>query len=321
MRAEPLTLSHLEEASELFAASYRRQREAVPIMDPDHGTAKNARPKLEKLLEKHPGVAVFDNGRMVGYMAGMYIDSFLSQHRGAYSPEWAHGSAEENAFEIYRLLYREIAGRWVADGCLTHAVNFMDHASEAQNAFSWNGFGGICVDAMRPVEPIPVKLREGLQILPMQEDDIPDWLPMLEAQNLHLAGAPSFVPRPETESLDDLLDMLEQPGAGAWMAWLDDEPVGYMKVAPAANGAAWSVNGERKFAVNGAYIMPQHRGEGLATSILACIMEWAASEGYVRCSVDFEATNPEACHLWLKHFQPVCRSSVRRLDGRIVKNI
>ncbi|MDD4307626.1 MAG: GNAT family N-acetyltransferase [Thermoplasmata archaeon] len=321
MRAEPLTQSHLVEAGELFAASYRGQRELVPILDPEHGTAKNAQLKLEKLLEKNPGVAVFDKDRMVGYMAGMYLDRFLSQHRGAYSPEWAHGSTDENAFEIYRLLYSEIARRWVADGCLTHAINFMDRASEAQNAFSWNGFGGICVDAMRPVGPIPLSPVEGLQVLPMQEDDIPDWLPMLEAQNLHLAGSPSFMPCLETDSIDDLCDMLKQPGAGAWMAWLDDEPVGYMKVAPAANGAAWSVNGERKFAVNGAYVLPQHRGKGLATAILACIMEWGASEGYVRCSVDFEATNPEACHLWLKHFQPVCRSMVRRLDERILKII
>jgi hypothetical protein len=48
-------------------------------------------------------------------------------------------------------------------------------------------------------------------------------------------------------------------------------------------------------------------------------MDWAVEEGFVRCSVDFEATNLEACQFWLKHFQPACRSMIRRLDERILQ--
>jgi hypothetical protein len=51
--------------------------------------------------------------------------------------------------------------------------------------------------------------------------------------------------------------------------------------------------------------------------LLATVMDWAAAEGLVRCSVDFEATNLEACNFWLKYFQPVCKSMIRRLDERI----
>lgn len=93
-----------------------------------------------------------------------------------------------------------------------------------------------------------------------------------------------------------------------------------MKVAPIEDGAAWVVNGDRKIAVNGAYVKPEHRGKGIAKVLLSTIMDWAAKEGLIRCSVDFEATNLEASRFWLKYFQPVCRSMVRRLDQRIVRD-
>ena len=81
------------------------------------------------------------------------------------------------------------------------------------------------------------------------------------------------------------------------------------------------VNGERKFAINGAFVYPGHRGRGMAGALLSAIMDWGVAEGFERCSVDFEATNLEACHFWLKHFRPACRSFVRRLDERIINSI
>jgi GNAT superfamily N-acetyltransferase len=73
--------------------------------------------------------------------------------------------------------------------------------------------------------------------------------------------------------------------------------------------------------VNGAYVKPEYREMGIAKSLLSAIMEWALREGFVRCSVEFEATNVEACRFWLKYFEPVCRSMVRRLDERILNTI
>jgi len=318
MKITELRQQHLGEASELFAASYRTEREIVPILDENFGTTAAVLPKLRSCLEKNRGVAVLENSKLIGFMTGFYIDRFLGPHRGAYCPEWAHGSTDENAFEIYRLMYRDLGQRWAEDGCLTHAINFMNHAAEAQNAFAWNGFGGICFDAVRPVEPIAVELPAGLRISRMREEDIPVWLPMVDAQARHLTGSPSFMPYLEPKKAEDLRAILDEPGNFAWMAWQGDDAVGYMKVAPSEHGAAWMVNGERKFAVNGAYVRPEHRSRGIAGMLLSAVMDWGAEEGFSRCSVDFEATNSEACGFWLKHFQPVCRSMVRRLDERIL---
>ncbi|MFO7618103.1 MAG: GNAT family N-acetyltransferase [Thermoplasmata archaeon] len=318
MKIDVLEQSHLEEACELFSASYRRQREFVPILDEATGTPGTVLSKLRDCLKKNPGVAAFDGGKLVGFMAGFYIDEFLSPNRGAYCSEWAHASADENAFEIYRVMYKEIGQRWVQDGGLTHAINCMEHACEAQKALIWSGFGGICFDAMRPVERIGMEPPEGIRISLIRKKDIPAWLPMVEASARHLAESPSFIPHLESETSENLLHFLGQPGNLAWMAWKDDETIGYMQVTPVGSGAAWVVNGERKFAINGAYIRPEFRGNGIARSLLSAIMDWGVEQGCVRCSVDFEATNLEACHFWLKHFKPVCRSFVRRLDARIL---
>lgn len=321
MQIMELKRSQLEEAAELFAASYRCQREKTPILDEYQGTAEKVLPMLEHCLERHPGVAAFENGRLAGYMTGMFFHGFLGVHQGAWCPEWAHGSVQENAFMLYRHMYKEIGQVWMQHGCLTHAINFMNHAKEAQEAFCWNGFGSICVDAVRPVQPIQVNISQELVITPVSMEDIPVWLPMIEEHNRHLAAAPAFKPYLEAETEKDLQEMLRSPGNHAWMAWLDGEAVGYMKVAPVEDGAAWVVNGERKVAVNGATVKPEYRGRGIAKALLAAVMEWASREGFMRCSVDFEATNLEACEFWLKYFQPVCRSMIRRLDERILKTL
>jgi hypothetical protein len=46
-------------------------------------------------------------------------------------------------------------------------------------------------------------------------------------------------------------------------------------------------------------------------------LEWARSEGYERCAVDFEPMNVLAARFWLRYFSPVCYSLVRHVDERI----
>ena len=321
MLVADLKQCHLEEACELFAASYHCQREAVPILDESNGRAERILPMLKWCLAKHPGTAVFENGRMIAYMTGFYVDEFLGVHKGALCPEWAHASTNEESFDTHRLMYKALGQKWVEDGCLTHAIYFLNYAREAQDAFVWNGFGSICVDAVRAVEPVDVRAPEGVRITAIREEDIPVWLPLVDGHNRHVAKSPAFKPYLEPESPAELGNTLRQPGNLAWMAWHGSEAVGYMKVAPVEDGTAWIVNGERKFAVNGAYVKPEYRSMGIAKSLLSAVMGWALGEGFVRCSVEFEATNVEACRFWLKHFEPVCRSMVRRLDERILRTL
>lgn len=100
-----LQKAHLEEACELFAASYRYQRKRVPVFGENKGSTERILPMLQWCLEYHSGVAVFENNKMIAYMTGFYIDGLLWVHKGILSPEWAHVSSNERAFEVYRLMY------------------------------------------------------------------------------------------------------------------------------------------------------------------------------------------------------------------------
>ncbi|HEY5585286.1 MAG TPA: GNAT family N-acetyltransferase [Ruminiclostridium sp.] len=316
-----LKQSHIEEACKLFAASYHFQRELVPILDESNASVEKIMPMLKNNLENYSGVAAVENGRLLGYMTGMFIQGLLGVNKGVFVPEWAHASVTNNSFNIYRSLYQTIGQQWVDNGCLTHAIQFMSHAQEAQEAFCWNGFGRICIDAVRPVELINLEVPEGFHITPIQEKDIPILLPLVDGISRHLTKSSAFKPYLEPERREELNSKLKQSENYAWMVWAGNETIGYSSVTPNEDGAAWIVNGKCKFAVNGAYVKPEYRGIGIAKLLLSTIMEWAKKEGFIRCSVDFEATNLEACQFWLKHFKPVCKSMVRRLDERILKSI
>ncbi len=321
MKIVDLNETHLEEACKLFASSYECQRKLTPILDESNGRADKIIPMLKECIDKYPGVAIVDKGKLTGYMSGMFLQGVLGVHKGAFVPEWAHASVKDGAFDIYRRLYQAIGQSWVAEGCLTHGIQFLSCADAAQDAFCWNGFGRTCIDAMRRVEPIYTKASDGIRIGCITEKDLLLWLPQVDGHYRHLTKAPVFNPYLESVTSDELGSMLKQPGNFAWMAWYGKEAVGYMKVAPIEEGAAWIVNGKRKIAVNGAYVKPEYRGKGIAKMLLSTIMTCIQDEGFERCSVDFEATNLEACQFWLKYFQPVCKSMVRRLNESILKSI
>jgi GNAT superfamily N-acetyltransferase len=190
--------------------------------------------------------------------------------------------------------------------------------AEPRNAFNWNGFGFICIDAVRNIDPIGVLMPGGLHICPMQVEDVEAWLPMQQGVNIHLASSPAFKPDVEHKTGEQLAAWLDEPGHQAWIALKGKRAVGYIQCEPVEPGAAWVVQGEGSFAVNGAFVYPEERASGIAKALLSTMMLWARDAGMRHCSVDFEATNLESCNFWLRHFQPVCVSMVRRLDERIL---
>ena len=152
---------------------------------------------------------------------------------------------------------------------------------------------------------------------PVTENDIAVWLPLQEGQKVHLAHSPAFLPWLERETEHHLAEWVREPGNHAWMAFSDGEAIGTMRISPQSFGAAWIVNGDKKYSITGAFVRPEQREKGIARTLLNTVMQWGIDQGMQRCSVDFEATNLEACAFWLRHFHPVCASMIRRLDERI----
>lgn len=319
MKIINLTPDYLEECVALFLAGFQRQAAGSPALDTRRADAEVLTAMLEKVVDRHGGIAVTDNARLVGYMAGILMDDLSGSPKRVYCPEWAHAAQPDNAFDTYRTLYQAIGQRWADAGCTTHTINLLHVDTAVRESMCWSGFGYLCIDAVRLVELVGVVVPSGLHVIPVESSDVAEWLPMLQGLNSHLAASPVFKPDTHAETAEELAAWLAAPDNHAWMALMGTRPVGFMKCAPREEGAAWLVDSDQSFAVNGAFVNPAERAGGVARTLLSTIMSWAQETGRPRCSVNFEATNPEACRFWLRHFQPVCVSMVRRLDGRVIK--
>jgi GNAT superfamily N-acetyltransferase len=317
MIIKPLAEAQIEEAAHLFSTLYQRQRQETPLLDERNGQREAIMERLAECLKQHPGVAAWEHGKMLGYMTGFFIDELLGPAKGVLSTERLHASAAEGAFEMYRKMYQVIGQQWMEAGCLTHAINFMHHAREAQDAFCWNGFGRVGIDAIRPVQLLDSTEERAGDIRPVTADDVATWLPLQDGQEEHLAHSPAFLPWLERETESNLAHWLAQPGNHAWIAFSGGEAIGTMRISPQSFGAAWIVEGGNKYSITGAFVRSEHRKQGIAKALLNTVLQWGIDHDMQRCSVDFEATNLEACAFWLRYFQPACASMIRRLDVRI----
>ena len=93
--------------------------------------------------------------------------------------------------------------------------------------------------------------------------------------------------------------------------------MGCMGVEPGHVGGCEIVQDEKTVSIVSAFTKEEARGRGIATALLNRSLEWAQEERYERCAVDFEPMNSLAARFWLRYFEPVCYSLMRRIDERI----
>ena len=91
----------------------------------------------------------------------------------------------------------------------------------------------------------------------------------------------------------------------------------YLRFEP-SEGLVLPTTSDQTVAITGAFTREDVRGRGIGMALLRRGFEWARSEGYTHCSVDFESANLPGSRFWLgSGFVPVCRSLMRRVDRRL----
>jgi GNAT superfamily N-acetyltransferase len=128
----------------------------------------------------------------------------------------------------------------------------------------------------------------------------------------HEAAAPTFW----LHELGDFGERLRRPGNAAWLAVVDGKAVGFLAVEPGDDCECALLSDARTVNISGAYTVEAWRGMGAAASLLDHALAWAQSQGYERCSVDFESMNSLAARFWMRWFEPVSYSLVRSIDER-----
>ena len=310
----PLTRKHLDDAAALVSSRYRAARETEPLLPPHLGETGVVRSKLKEVIGKVPGVAAVHGGRLAGFLTGFTIPLYGSV-RSAYSPEWAHGAELEGCGKIYQEMYARLLPRWVEDNCRTHLITLMAHHREALDAWISMAFGKHFVDALRDFSP-PDDDPGGLDFRRAGLDDFDKLVEMESALHRHLTASPTFLPfveSDESERRGSLEERLSNPSKVIWLACLEGEPIAYISLEANYKNASFAIQDDKTISINGAFTEIESRNKGVATSLLRRSLEWARSEGYHRCAVDFESVNVLAHRFWLRHFRPVCFTLMRTL--------
>jgi GNAT superfamily N-acetyltransferase len=319
LKVVPLHSEHLEDAAALVNERYRALRREVASLPPQYEEPGTILPLLSDLAQRRPGVIAVDGGVLVGFLLGLAIPDF-GGNRAAYSPEWANGASAEGSWEIYRLMYAHLSARWVADGCLTHLVTLLAHDAEGIRAWQWMEFGLVSVDAMRDLTPLP-KVTRDFTIRRAQLADLDQVMKLTDSLWAHLSSPPICVPPSEESTREYQEQWLANPDNVLWLARDGAEDLACMGLGPADPSACHIIRDDRTTSIYTAFTLESLRERGLATALLSHSVEWGRASGYQRCSVDFEPHNIPGARFWLRHFQPICYSLIRRIDAGIRADI
>jgi ribosomal protein S18 acetylase RimI-like enzyme len=267
---------------------------------------------FERMLQENSGLAAVKDGEVVGYLLWFYSTNFRNaRHKAAYCPVWAHAAIQEQQPAIIRALYRAASAQWSDSSCEVHAISLLANDQTAIQTWFWSGFGLTVVDAIRPVSPLSLDHPTGVTIYQADLTDV-GVLADLEAEHWHhYLTSPVFMNPTPPSSAAEFAELVQSPGGSAWLAYIDNQPVGYLRLEASGSGASEIVAAKTTISITGAYVLPAFRGRKIAPALLDAALRSYAAQGYTACSVDFESFNPEAAVFWMGYFEPVCYSLLR----------
>ena len=314
MRIVPFEEKHIPAAQRLALADYERERLSVPALPP----VSQLLP-LEAYAANGLGVAAFEGKQMVGFLCCCppFDHAFrATEARGVFAPMGAHGAIPENRERIYAAMYQAAAEKWVKAGAVSHALCLYAHDEVLQRQFFQYGFGLRCVDGIRPMTAIPVNPCLGYELVQLRPEEVEQVFPLELALYRHYCQSPFFMRR--TPPTREAFLATAHEDEAVWFAAKHQGLVcAYVKVSATGETCVAAGNGYRH--VNGAYCLPEHRGQGLYPNLLNTSIEAMGQLGYTRLGVDFESFNPTAWGFWRKHFASYTHSVVRRVDENIVR--
>ena len=307
----PFENQHLEEASRLVAhqvASLRRQVNNLPgiYSDPRH-----LQPLIQQIAQGNPSVAAIQDGHLVGFLTAWQLPDFQGAP-AVFSPELAHAAIPQARARIYDQMYAALAETWVAAGYRTHLISLMANDHTGLDAWNHLGFGMLVADGLRDLQALP-EPPSSCEIRRAEVQDAETILTLDTALDNYLAGSPTFLKHETEHSIQEVQGWIADVQQAFWIAWDGPQAVALISFGPVSHDASMVIVDEKTTSISAAYTLPAARSQGIATALLNRGLAWAREQGYSRCAVDFEMTNPLARRFWLRYFQPVSYSLCRRV--------
>lgn len=313
----PFQENHIKQAARLVCDRYQLLREQEPLLPERYQEEPIIQWMIENICRLDgPGVAVIQDDKFMGFLQAWLMPEFKGK-RSVYSPEWANGAVLPYSRFIYEEMYARIAAAWVAERFTAHYISIFASDMEAINGCHGLGFGLLGIDALRDLSPLAgVEFNIDIQQAgPQHLDQIVE---LQVGLRLYMKESPVFF-RTDRYNREFFEDWMEDNSKMIWLAFIEGEPVAFLRTGPANDDVAAIIHDEKTTSIYGAFTQAGHRGKGIGKALLDRFIQAAHSEGYLRCAVDFETMNLLGSRFWLKQgFTPVSFSLLRQVDERVI---
>ena len=302
----PFDGTFLEQAEALFRAEWEREARTAAAL-----AWRSPENRLRQLCGAPYGKLALLDGKPAGYLLFYEPwDGFFGRVRGTFSP--LGGSAvtpgsDDLRGKILSRLTEAAMEDMARDGVFSLGISRFAHDEAAGRALVLGGFGIRCSDAITYLADVPeAPMPEGFSFEELPEDEFGRIRELHRALDRHLNRSPIFL----TLSRED--DWCETGGKRVFAALRNGEPAGFIAVRDECE--TFFTEGMPN--ICGMYVLPEHRGTGLAAALLSGLCRTLEREGETRLAVDCETLNPTALRFWGKYFTPFTYSYARRLDER-----
>ncbi|MFX1533041.1 MAG: GNAT family N-acetyltransferase [Promethearchaeota archaeon] len=315
LEIKPFHNEYVEEAAKIFTMNYKILCEEYNELSPNFENKEIIKPMLRDIIKENPSVVALSKNKVVGYLTGYSkIPKLRGSTSGVYIPEWAHSSVTNEKEGIYSSLYKFLAKKWVYNGCYTHILTFFANDTILKELFYRLCFGLLVIDGLRPIKRLNVKEINDITIREVTEKDLPTLQGIEEKLIAHLNDSPIFLNRAVQENtIEEFLD----DDVKTLVVEKDKKLRSCMRGTLNKSDGCDILQTQGTLGINFAYTDPKDRGLGLATILLDELIKWGSLKDMHRCTVDCEAQNLEGTYFWMKYFNPVCYSIIRKIDDRI----
>ncbi|MFI5273307.1 MAG: GNAT family N-acetyltransferase [Ktedonobacterales bacterium] len=332
----PFTEDHTQEAAPLLAARHAADRRYAPALPERYERTAVCRELLRAEIAQPgvSGVAAVCGGKLTGYMLGATVlpdpngNPLFHEERATIVRQAWHAVAPDGGEATYRALYGMLARQWLEQGSFAHYLWAPAAAGAALDTWYALGFTQNTVSAVsaltgtRGGDDDGDEPRVGCgdwELRRAGPDDLETVLELCVANMRFHAEPPTFFPLfPELEaSMRPYMALsLADPDCACWLAERDGQVLGLQTFARAGDALQTP---ERAVYLDHGFTVPEARGTGVGSALLARTRRWAREAGYDRCTLMYAPANPLSSRFWPAHgFRPLYYRLARRIDPRII---
>ncbi|MHA2032935.1 MAG: GNAT family N-acetyltransferase [Candidatus Kariarchaeaceae archaeon] len=316
---EPLEELHLPEITSLWLSQYKAE---ISILNDDNPHLQLVDPTtfalflqnyVNRSIKGRTGIIAKNGNELVGFM--VYDKFEFHAEKTVYCSILSHAMSHK---EVYNTMYQHLSDRWIKGGYLNHLISFFAHDQVLNDLLFEMGFGLYIVDNFRPVSDLDTSDQEevNVTITRAEKGHIEEVMQLGKEFGKYLGQAPLFLVF--SKSREAYLEILEDSNTALFLAYVNDDLVGYMTIHKGTANDKDLLCDEETGMIIDTFIQPHYRGLGIGQELLQNCITWCKKEELNRIRVEFESANLAARKFWSKYFDPVIFTVKRRVNQDII---